>query len=316
MPEQLKFYRGIAVKPKEAISVERERTHLRLTPDRLTGRLSAELVALQPIHIGSGALLPPEALGLDAPNVPLVKAFARGDNERIIPGSSLKGTFRSLVELFTYSCICKIRNRWKGNDRRRYGECKYDSKRHRGDLCPACRLFGAMGYQGQVRFDDAPQQAGSNALYPIPPQYQPRADQDYRRYYPHELIDNRARSWPLEVATTGARFALSVQFTNLTEGELGLLLIALGRGSWALCPKVGAGKSSGLGAVLIESLGVERWQTDRAYRAFESAKAWEPVDVEICIQAATSLLRMDALDTLKRDLAREAIPEVYGAGDD
>ena len=316
MPEQRKFYRGIAVKSKKATRVERERTHLRLTADRLTGRLSAELVALQPIHVGSGALLPPEALGLDVPEVPLVKAFARRDGERVIPGSSLKGTFRSLVELFTHSCVCKTRIRWKGNDRHRYGECRYDSKRHRGDLCPACKMFGAMGYQSQVRFDDAPQQAGNNALYLVPPQYQPRADRDYRRYYPHELIDDRARNWPLEVVIVGARFALSAQFINLTEGELGLLLVALGQGSWALCPKVGAGKSSGLGAMQIKELRVERWQTDRAYTTFESAKTWKLVDVEKCIQAATSLLRTGALDALKRDLAREAITEVHGAGDD
>lgn len=315
MQGQRRFYENITVEPKEAARVERERAHLRLSSDRLTGRLSAELEALQPLHVSSGALLPPKTLGLAAPNVPLVKAFARKGDERIIPGSSLKGVLRSLVELFTYSCVCKTRARW-GGDRHRYGECRYDSKSRHGDLCPACKLFGAMGYQGQVRFDDAPQRAGENQLHLIPPQYQPRLDRNLRRYYPHALIDDRAPTWPLEVATVGARFALSAQFTNLTEGELGLLLIALGQEPWALCPKVGAGKSSGLGAVRIEGLEVERWQTDQAYKAFDSTDAWKPVDVEACIEAATPLIRMDALGALARDLACAAIPEVHDAGDD
>ncbi len=316
MQGQRKFYEVIAVEPKKATEVERERTHLRLTPGRLTGRLSAELVALQPLHVGSGALLPPETLGLDAPGVPLVKAFARGEKEMIIPGSSLKGAFRSLVELFTYSCVCKTRERWGSGDRGRYGECRYNSRRHSGDLCPACKLFGAMGYQGQVRFDDAPQRGENHTLCLIPPQYQPRRDKNLRRYYPHALIDDRDCLWPLEVVTVSARFVLSTQFTNLTEGELGLLLITLGQGQWALCPKVGAGKSSGLGAVRIEGLKVERWQTDQAYREFDSTKAWQSVDVRVCIEAAMPLVRANALGALARDLACAAVPEVRDARDD
>lgn len=311
-----RFYRGVAVEAKNATEVERGRTHLRLARDRLTGRLSAQLVAQQPVHVGSGALLPPEVLGLDAPGVPLVKAFARRGDERIIPGSSLKGAFRSLVELFTYACVCKTRVFWKGGDKEDYGECRYRSKQHRGELCPACKLFGAMGYQGQVRFEDAPQRAGGNALYLVPPQYPPRADRNYRRYYPHGLVDDRVPSWPLEVATCDARFALHAQFTNLSEAELGLLLIALGQGVWALCPKVGAGKSSGLGAVKIEDLTVERWQIDFAYQTFDSAGAWRPVDVEACMEAAQSLIRPDVLDDLARDLACKVIPEARDAGDD
>jgi len=309
MPEQPKFYAGIVVHPEQATQVERAHTYLRMDPERLTGRLSGELVALQPLHVGSGALLPPEDLGLNAPDVPLVKAFARRGDLRTIPGSSLKGSFRSLVELFTPSCVCKTRSR-------QYRDCRYDSKRHIGELCPACKMFGAMGYQGQVRFEDAPQQKGDNALHLIPPQYKP-VGKDYRRYYPHALIDDRdERSWPLEVVTAGSRFVLSAQFINLMEGELGLLLIALGQGKWALCPKIGAGKSSGLGAVQIEGLGVERWQIDRAYNVFESVDAWEPVDIGKCIQAARPLYASDVLDTLQRDLARAAIPEVRNAGND
>lgn len=318
MPEKSRYYGQIGVCDKRASGVERERAWLHLTENRLTGRLIAELVTLQPLHAGSGALLPPDGLGLDAPDVPLVKAFARNGKQRIIPGSALKGAIRSLVELFTLSCVCKTENRQtKDNEKRQ--ECKYNSHRHEGNLCPACKLFGAMGYQGQVRFDDAPQQDGGvNVLHPIPPQYQPRPNRDYRRYYPHDLVDPRDRTWPLEVVPVGQQFTLQAQFTNLTEAELGVLLIALGQGEWALCPKIGAGKSSGLGAVRVEELSVERLQSQEAYQTYEIGAAWQAVDTRRCIEQAGQhqLYRADVLEQLRRDLAASAVVEVTYAGDD
>ena len=337
MDERSEYYARVRVRRKRTSDVEPERSWLRLNPALLTGRLSADLVTLQPLHAGSGALVPPEALGLEVPNPPpLVKAFARRDGQRIIPGSALKGAFRSLVELFTPSCVCKTKERKIRRDPR-YQECRYtlerrqrelypaphtastattgedNPERRQGELCPACKMFGGMGYRGQVRFDDAPQQAGGiSILHRIPPQYPPRPDPDHRRYYPHALVDPRERTWPLEVVPPGQRFALTAQFTNLSEGELGLLLIALGQGEWALCPKIGAGKSSGLGAVRIEALVVERWRPEKAYRAFDDTAAWEPVDVQRCIEQAgkQGLYFPEVLERLARDLAETAVPEV------
>lgn len=318
MPEQSRYYGQISVVDKRASRVERERAWLHFTGDRLTGRLVAGLVTLQPLHVGSGALLPPDAIGLEAPDVPLVKAFARNGAQRIIPGSALKGAIRSLVELFTPSCVCKTKDRQTKRDNQRK-ECQYNARRHEGNLCPACKIFGAMGYQGQVRFDDAPQQVGGvSMLYSIPPQYQPRPNPDYRRYYPHGLVDSRERTWPLEVVPVGQHFTLQAQFTNLSEAELGVLLIALGEGEWTLCPKIGAGKSSGLGAVRVESLSVEQLQPREAYQAYENSAAWKAVDTGRCIERAGQhrLYRVDALKQLRRDLAESAVGEVAHAGDD
>ncbi len=303
--ENIKYYRGIAPVQKKASPPENDRTHLQYSARRLTGRLHAELVALQPLHVGSGLLVPPEVLGLDAPDVPLIKAWMRkygadSPGAPFIPGSSLKGVFRSLVELLTEACVCKTKDREWGRS-----ECLYDSKQHRGQLCPACKIFGAMGYQGQVRFTDATMLEGQTALHFLPPQYEPRIDQrnPRRRYYPHSLIDPRAdQNWPVEVVATGARFAFEGQFTNLSEAELGLLLIVLGQGKWALCPKVGAGKSCGLGAVRIENLVVERLDLRSAYTVLDETAAWKPVDVPACLTAAMSLARSATLETLARDL--------------
>jgi hypothetical protein len=302
--EQNRFYRGIQVVPKHTSGVERARGHHRLNPDRLTGRLSFDLVTWQPLHVGSGSLEPPEMLGLAA-DVPLVKVFFRADDVVTLPGSSLKGAIRSLVELFTHSCVSKTGVRWKRDERDDYRECHYQSKRHQGELCPACKLFGAMGYQGQVRFDDADHVVGDTELYEIPPQYRPRANKAYRRYYPYDLSDDRPPTWPLETATVGSRFAARGRFTNLDLGELGLLLVALGQGAWGLCPRLGAGKSSGLGGTRVENLVIEQWSVRQAYQAFES-DVWQAVDVAGCVAAARPLLRDDVLDRLARDLGCSA----------
>jgi CRISPR/Cas system CSM-associated protein Csm3 (group 7 of RAMP superfamily) len=309
--ENVKYYRGIAPVQKKADPPEEDRTHMRYTASRFTGRLRAELVALQPLHVGSGLLVPPEVLGLRAEDVPLVKAWIRktaagGPGAPFIPGSSLKGVFRSLVELLTAACVCKTADRDWGRS-----ECRYNSKQHSGQLCPACKIFGAMGYQGQMRFVDAEMLAGQTALHFLPPQYQPRiAKTDpRRRYYPHGLVDPRTdQNWPVEVVLPGARFALAGQFTNLSAAELGLVLIALGQGVAALCPKVGAGKSCGLGAARIEKLAVEQVDPRRAYTTLDTTAAWQPVDVPACLTAAESLTRSDVLQTLARDLRAVEAP--------
>lgn len=305
-----KYYRGIVPMPKDARPVEQERTHLQYTDGLYTGHLKGELVALQPLHVGSGVLVPPEKLSLNASEVPLVKAWMRREGEILIPGSSLKGVVRSLVELFTLACVCKTRE-WSIKRNRRYRECRYKSKQHRGDLCPACKLFGAMGYQGQVRFLDTKLVEGETALHYLPPQYLPRVDRDNprRRYYPHALVDPREdRNWPLEVVQPGARFTFEAQFTNLSQGELGLLLIALGQGDWALCPKVGAGKSCGLGAVRIEKLEAATLDLRAAYTRWDTEPTWIAVDQEACLQAAEPLYQARDLETLARDLAQEEVP--------
>ena len=162
-----------------------------------------------------------------------------------------------------------------------------------------------MGYQGQVRFEDAPQLAGGHVCQAIPPQYGPRADRTKRRYYPYDLQDDREPTWPLEVATVGSRFTGRGQFTNLSQAELGLLLIALGQGEWELCPRLGAGKASGLGGAGVENLVAEAWQTDQAYRSF-SSETWQPVDMAACLAAARPLLRTDVLTRLAEDLSEKS----------
>ncbi|HEY75743.1 MAG TPA: hypothetical protein G4O00_06130 [Thermoflexia bacterium] len=301
MQEKNSFYREIQVVPKQAIPLSEESGHRRFVPSRLTGWMTFEIVALQPLHIGDGLLAPPEALDLPK-EASLVKAFVRRGGTLMLPGSSLKGAVRSLVETFTHSCVSKSKVK-RPDD---WGECTYNPRGHRGKLCPACRLFGAMGYQGRVRFEDVPLLEGQRVVHRIPPQYPPRPAPDRRRYYPCDRVDGRERTWPLEVVQPGARFAARAAFVNLTTGELGLLLIALGRGRWELCLRIGAGKACGMGAVRIESLHIERVRPEQAFRAF--AVEAEAVDEAACLEAALPLLREEVLE----ELARGLNPEVCG----
>lgn len=290
--EMERLYDVIPIVSKMTEVAGPERSHNHFDATRLTGRLSFELAALQPLHIGTGLLVPPETIGLGS-NYPLVKPFFRAGDQLTLPGSSLKGAFRSLVELFTFSCVCKThpkaRETW-GEGQALYSECVYDPEHGQHQLCPACRLFGALGWQGQVRFDDAPQVGGGRELVLIPPQYEPKLDPDYRRYYPYEQkLDPEKNQWPLEVATVGSRFAVQAQFTNLKPSELGVLLVAMGQGEWQLCPRIGAGKSSGLGGTRVENLLVERWMAKKSCTTFDG-DVWTAVDVDKCINQASARL--------------------------
>jgi hypothetical protein len=159
-----------------------------------------------------------------------------------------------------------------------------------------------MGYQGRVYFQDAPQIAGENDIVFIPPQYQPQGDRA-RRHYPHALRDSRDPTLPLEAAAPGSDFDLHVAYRNLTQAELGLLLLALGRGEPALCPKIGGGKNSGLGAVAFRDVRVTAEDPALLYRQYDSDAAAQEVDVAACLEAAGSLLRDDgALEQLAADL--------------
>ena len=292
MPDETpKYYRSIPLVPKRTEPVDRDTAHLVYNSTLHSGRVRGEFVARQPLHVGTGLLVAPQSLGLND-EAPLVKSFFRAGDRLTVPGSSLKGAVRHLVEALTYSAVSKTRVRL---DRELYGESQYDSRRGRGELDPAGRIFGAMGYQGHVQFGDCPLLAGQSAIMDIPPQYEPRAGEG-RRYYPHGLVDNRSPLWPLEVVEAGGRFAFEMRFNNLSAAELGVLLIAFGQSDPPICLKLGAGKSSGLGAVRFDDVVAETWDPAVAYVAPDVA--WTPLDKAACLAAVEQLLRRD--ETLRR----------------
>lgn len=301
MWDENRYYHSTRLVQKQTTDVAEERGHQQYTADRYTGQIQGTIKALQPLHVGTGLYVPPAQVGIES-DVPLVKSFQAVDGRLTIPGSSLKGPVRSLVETITYACVNKPGHRWQKHERDLFGECRYHSQRRQGKLCIACQMFGAMGYEGQIHFADAPQVAGETNVHFIPAQHQPQRSNE-RRHYPHDLKDPNDPQWPLEVALPDSRFHLTIRFQNLAAGELGLLLIALGQSDPPICLKVGAGKNSGLGAVRFQELKVERLNVAMLYETYDSSTAPQPVDVSACLAAAKKLQRTDeALAHLQADL--------------
>ncbi|HZR97211.1 MAG TPA: RAMP superfamily CRISPR-associated protein [Chloroflexota bacterium] len=223
------------------------RGHDRFTPDLLVGRLEGTCEALSPVHVGSGGIERTARVAPDlAAETPLLLPLVRAAGRPVLPGPTLKGAVRAVVEAVTLSCLAVGRPTSAQTAALR--ACT-----RRSELCVACRLFGALGYQGRVRFADAPLVAGQTTLALAPALYQPRAQRGAappgRKFYRH---GRPARGTvPLEVCPVGARFRWRLDFANLRPDELGLLLLALGQGDPPLWLKLGGYKPACFGSVQL-----------------------------------------------------------------
>jgi hypothetical protein len=240
----------------------------------VTGVIVGELVAHTPVHVASGNV---ELTG--GGRIPLVKAHFRTGGKPAIPGSSLKGVIRSVFEAISRSCVRvqsrKLRNKLPQGFEQPCGEL-----RNTNDLlCPACRLFGAMGYQGQVRFADALLVEGNTSVILSPSLFAPRTHARIyyggdgkvvgRKFYFHG--QPAKGNVPLEVCEAESRFRLRVNFVNLTKAELGLLLTALGQGSLPFALKLGGAKPACCGSVEVQVASVETWDVTGSALGFESS---------------------------------------------
>jgi CRISPR/Cas system CSM-associated protein Csm3 (group 7 of RAMP superfamily) len=224
----------------------------------LSGSISAEIEVLSPVHVASGNI----ELNADS-RAPLVKAHFRTGGKPVIPGASLKGTVRSVAEAITRSCV-RVQSRSLRNAlRSEFSACEVRNENAR--LCPACRLFGAMGYQGQISFSDARLSRGSLSAVLTPSLFSPRSDSPIyydrqgrargRKFYHHGQLAKG--NVPLEVTNVGSRFNMHVRFTNLCKQELELLLISLGIGSTPFAFKLGGAKPACCGSVQLRSEVIE-----------------------------------------------------------
>ena len=128
--------------------------HERLDLDgRYSGRLIYRLEALTPVFVGAGSY----ALGEDAgfPAEPLVRPFHRVNGVPAIPGSSLKGVARSIVEAVSPSCVTVSRVRTEQLPPGVELSTGRRSTCTPVNSCPACGIFGRMSQLGRVTFGDA-----------------------------------------------------------------------------------------------------------------------------------------------------------------
>jgi Uncharacterized protein predicted to be involved in DNA repair (RAMP superfamily), COG1337 len=296
----------------------------------LSGTLELTLHTLTPVHVGLGYsdfIKAGDREYLAA--LQASKPVREDDTTRrryLIPGSSIKGAVRSIVEAITRSCIRITQGRHRPYIPQGYGGCMSVN-----DLCIACRLFGAQDYQGHVSFEDAVAPKGSLVLLGtpllwtparggrgLPPRYLERDRAKGRKFYRHARppsgVDPRA------CIKSGAELPLRIHFLNLSEAELGVLLTALGLHPDHRFPiKLGGGKPVGLGSVQIILNRVTLLQCADALKAtgrLGQAKTLAGDDLNDfftqCAIAANTLIDNDALGELKTILdeagLRETVP--------
>jgi hypothetical protein len=245
----------------------------------------------------------------------------------LIPGSSIKGAVRSIVEAITCSCIRITQGRHRPYIPQGYGGCMSVN-----DLCIACRLFGAQDYQGHVSFEDAVAPKGSLVLLGtpllwtparggrgLPPRYLQGNQARGRKFYRHARPPSGAD--PRACIKSGAELPLRIHFLNLSEAELGILLTALGlHPSHPFPIKLGGGKPVGLGSVQVVCQRITLLQGADALKATgrlgqSQTLVGDALDkfTTRCAQAADKLIDGDALGELEAILDEAGLRETAPA---
>jgi CRISPR-associated RAMP protein (TIGR02581 family) len=203
---------------------------------------------------------------VSGPDMTPVLTFRNGQQEAFLPGSSLKGVFRSHIE----KIVCSLKPRvvcfpFEGNEdkqadlsqrQRDYLEScggiftarakRSDAERKmledRTDLvyaasCPTCRLFGSTGFIGRVAIGDA---------YLVSKEIKEQRD--------GVGIDrltggaSYGAKFELEVVSTGVVFETDIHLRNFEIWQLGMLFVVIQDMEDELI-RVGSGRSRGLGKI-------------------------------------------------------------------
>ncbi|MEM9153741.1 MAG: RAMP superfamily CRISPR-associated protein [Cyanobacteria bacterium P01_F01_bin.33] len=290
--------------------------HDRYRGDRLHGKLMLNLTVKTAVHISTGIV----AMGTDVgAKVPLIKTMAQGQQQQLtIPGSSLKGVVRSAYEAITNSTLAVVSGKYKQKMPHDRLPCRSKEK-----LCPASLVFGAMNWQGLIHFTDASCESIKTATGFMPSLYRPRPDQGRayfqngravgRKFYYNAVsaVSGGDRGIPVQQAGTEYVFKTQLQFKNLTQAELGTLLIILGQDSqYPMALKVGGGKPIGMGTMMVEIEAIEKPQSlKQRYTQYNVAESNRLTATSLrtfmddCIKAAhTTLVEKAQLNALSKVL--------------
>jgi CRISPR/Cas system CSM-associated protein Csm3 (group 7 of RAMP superfamily) len=224
--------------------------HDRFLPDRYNGILHVQLTVETALHSSTGSIVLGSDVGV---NEPLVGPMTQRNGQWIIQGTSLKGCIRSVYEAITNSTLGVRTAAPVPGDRQ-----PKNASRDQQNLCPASRVFGAMGYQGLVEISDA---VGDRtpSIVRVEPLHGPKIGPDYknsagqtkgRKFYHHTQRLSEGGSIPIQVAIAQSQLIAQIRFRNLESADLGALLIALGQDpQHRFALKLGAAKPLGLGTV-------------------------------------------------------------------
>ncbi len=244
----------------------------------------------------------------------------------LIPSTSLKGVIRNVAEAAANGCFT-LPNRLTYERQtveydllRDFYICE-DVER----LCPTCRLFGMLHrgkvFAGNVAAQDAAAQPGYQTqrftlavlsapkprhkpFYSLKPEERKPPIRGRKFYYhrpqgPRERAQKDGQNKTVEAVLPGAVFTFEVEYTNLTEADLNLLLFSLVL--WDdTCHKVGMGKPIGLGSAKIEITSLI--PLDRRARYRQWGAGWSEPLTEVAlvnfIRARVAMYRDGTSDNL------------------
>lgn len=243
------------------------------------GYLEVDIDAETPLFIADPRSIPQD------PRKPAHSMQNQG-GEYIIPGSSLKGMLRCLVETLGNGCLTLFDGQYERGGVNYWREVPQDFQKcgNTTELCVACRTFGMLKertqgvFLGKVNIGDA--RADASKVYEYEPIYtkplmepkphhasfyldEARAHIAGRKYYFHHspdlkpLTENRMIFFggkpanryiqPLDYDT---RFHFRIDFTNLEADEFGILLLAIVLEK-NMRHKIGYAKPLGLGSIQL-----------------------------------------------------------------
>lgn len=304
-PTAPKPYDFVPIEPLTPQDRQHPRGHECYHPGTLNGLLEATLIVATPLHIASGDI----RLRSDS-RTPLVRALTRVNDIPCIPASTLKGVIRTVVESISRSCVRITHAR---NDQLPPGAAGCKRKE---SLCLACRMFGSLGFEGHVRFDDALLTEGKPAIARMPALYAPRSRTAAyfpgstvrgRKFYKHGRTVVNSQT-PVEIIRPESQLFMTLRFDNLSPGELGVLLTALGLGEPSLVLKLGGGKPACYGSFLVRIATLRIWDNpQQLYGAYDDAEH-SAFEMQPCLEAARDLILKTNLEKLaqiwKYDMGR------------
>ena len=293
-PRAPKPYDFVEIEPLSPDDRRFPKGHERYHPDTVSGRLEATLIVATPLHVSSGRIRMRK--GQDPP---LVKELTRVNGRPCVPASTLKGVVRSVVEAITRSCVRITRAR-NNQLPRGTAEC-----RDKSNLCLACRMFGALGFEGHVRFGDAVLREGAIGIARMPALYAPRTrtrayyagnDVKGRKFYKHGQTVTQANT-PVEVLVPESQLGVTIRFDNLKPGEVGVLLTALGLAEQQWVLKFGGGKPACYGSAIFSLNELQAWEnTQDLYASYDVERVDQPLNEYL--RAAGDLILPDQVQRL------------------
>lgn len=323
-------------------------THARIYNEKaklFSGYAKFNITAIDHIHVGSGLFELSEDAGFTEGYVLL--GIAKRNGDPIIPGSSLKGASRAIYEAVTKSCVAKFNPRVKEkvssqrtksqipqvivaellrcglkggkvdvrldrNEPSGAQSCgNIKEKRNLLNICPACALYGGMGFMGRIHFSDAhiiklaskrPDEKISVESLSSPQMHRVGSVEVVRgNRSPFILIKNvhgrkfyyhsreiKSGSEPIDYIPKGSTLEFRLDFENVTKEELGGIFLSLGMdGSFNF--SLGGKKTSGFGRVNIISEEIGYILSNDYFKNYES-EYYYPKDLKSFVCDAMKLI--------------------------